>query len=332
MIRPTKEDIKGGLASFLGQEFCDSDIDDQEEIIEIFHSIIHDDKHPIPITKSTTLEKDIKQAVSAFVGRRDKMLTNVLHGVIYSILHPEYRFVHEAYSINKCAFCKPLHTRSHKAAMLEAKSYGRDDEDIKKWGTAGTYMNPLICEYQYVRIEDEFYKRVVEDPLTEPDLPTHCHDCGVCFGEIHHATCDVERCAKCGDDTQFISCDHSMGAKYYVFGNDNENIKQVCVTCQESKRLEEFDCVRNYELSDDVISSILPKVKAYRRKAPPSGRLDLDLQMSKDILASTFKNLEGYQLSWLYNVLKDDRAVIAKAAQDARADECVDCCELKKYR
>lgn len=32
-----------------------------------------------------------------------------------------------------------------------------------------------------------------------------CPDCGAKYGHYHHAGCDVERCAKCGD--QRFSCD-----------------------------------------------------------------------------------------------------------------------------
>lgn len=74
MIRPTKEDIKCGLLSFLGRDFYDSGIEEQEELIEVFHSIVHDDIHPINILKSKTLEKNIRRGVSAFLGRRDKIM------------------------------------------------------------------------------------------------------------------------------------------------------------------------------------------------------------------------------------------------------------------
>lgn len=364
-MRPTKEDIKQGLTSALGRDFAKIPVDAQEMMTEVFHSIIHDDKHPISITKSLTLKEDIKKGVSSFMGRHpsmnaphEELMVDTLYEVVYSILHPGHRFVREEYCVNRCALCKPLKTRSQKAAILEAKLWGLDDERIKKYGTRGRYLNPLACSYEYVRIEGKFYKRITE---SNQDLPTHCHGCCISFGNVHHIGCDVESCPKC--HYRFVSCEHSMDTKYYTFGKEIEDIEKVCTTCHEPKRLAEFEQLLDYEISKDQMPDYLTEVKECRQEWMKNKKyrkvnewLELDLEMSSDILGLVKEStdvipLKDYQLSWLRYLLVLDKEcaledvdeeqlkildrlldIVDDTARNARADECGNCCEMCRYK
>lgn len=129
----------------------------------------------------------------------------------------EYSNGGDAWSVWRCAFCKPLKERSYKEDEAQAKREGRNVEDM---GTRGQNLNPPTCPYNYVKIGKQIYKRDsgnVHDDYTDDIYydytDTHCHDCGVLYGKIHHVDCDMERCPKCRD--QFISCECGIGAKYY---------------------------------------------------------------------------------------------------------------------
>lgn len=45
---------------------------------------------------------------------------------------------------------------------------------------------------------------LVEKGLPELETPERCPDCGVLDGGVHHRSCDMENCPKCGG--QLITC------------------------------------------------------------------------------------------------------------------------------
>ncbi len=63
--------------------------------------------------------------------------------------------------------------------------------------------NSDTCTHQYTTIDGKNYKR----NTTYHDIGEHCHDCGILNGGIHHYGCDMERCPKCADEQQLISCE-----------------------------------------------------------------------------------------------------------------------------
>jgi hypothetical protein len=56
--------------------------------------------------------------------------------------------------------------------------------------------NNRSCYYEYAKIDGKYYKR----DTTYYDVNELCHDCGVenGNGNVHHGTCDIERCSACG--------------------------------------------------------------------------------------------------------------------------------------
>ncbi len=60
-------------------------------------------------------------------------------------------------------------------------------------------------EYQRIRYGYEVYREVDMGAWVENyRKPDRCHDCGAKLGQLHHANCDNEQCARCRG--QFLSC------------------------------------------------------------------------------------------------------------------------------
>jgi hypothetical protein len=65
--------------------------------------------------------------------------------------------------------------------------------------TAGAVRIPFGKETRYAGLK----KRGIRLPMAND--AGRCHDCNVKAGKFHHPGCDVEECAKCGQ--QRIGCD-----------------------------------------------------------------------------------------------------------------------------
>ena len=63
------------------------------------------------------------------------------------------------------------------------------------------------CTHQGIQIDNKIYAR----NTTYYDVNERCHDCGILNkpGNIHHISCDIERCPKCNG--QLILCDCKKG-------------------------------------------------------------------------------------------------------------------------
>ena len=108
----------------------------------------------------------------------------------------------ENWSVFVCELgCKPLKTRSEKAALTWIK----DPHIIAR------FIQPPTCPYTHMKIDGEFYKRDTGDihgdketyqRIVEPRPdPIFCF-CSVPLG--NHVGCGMEKCPICDD--QFISC------------------------------------------------------------------------------------------------------------------------------
>ena len=55
------------------------------------------------------------------------------------------------------------------------------------------------------------YERIrygsAQDLFGEKSPESRCPDCGCKFGELHHYSCDVERCPRCGNQLLGCACD-----------------------------------------------------------------------------------------------------------------------------
>jgi hypothetical protein len=101
------------------------------------------------------------------------------------------------WSIWNCSKCKPLKTRPYKESLWDDHSEGQ-------------MMNSVSCPYKYIEFRDDgiIKSRIpYGDPVDKMfdrnnnDIDCQddrCHDCGVPIGQIHHITCDMETCPRCG--------------------------------------------------------------------------------------------------------------------------------------
>jgi hypothetical protein len=96
---------------------------------------------------------------------------------------------------------------------LDRLGYKGPSEEMReweeRWGSLGKKAGAICeychrdmmatdtCDYPWVKINNAWYERVLNDVGT-------CHDCNVGMDKLHHPGCDAERCPKCHG--QMISC------------------------------------------------------------------------------------------------------------------------------
>jgi hypothetical protein len=172
----------------------------------------------------------------------------------------------------RCPFCEPIRIVSRETALT-----------VFPPTSVPLHINPQTCSYTHVAVEGKIYRRIVEDEknCVEVDgtnywnnLPRHCHDCGIVFGNVHHANCDVERCPKC--DGQFIGCPCDKGN--YFMGTGDLHGKSAGVT----ESMEDY-FTRKYSEDREEGLRISFKKALKVPSMTQNGRLVIDVSSSADI-------------------------------------------------
>jgi len=123
----------------------------------------------------------------------------------------------EGWVINRCYFCDPVRMVSREAALTMFPPT-----------SVPMYINQPSCPFMHVKIGDKLYKRKLETSKNCDfwnELPRYCRYCGILFGNIHHISCAIECCPKCGE--QFVCCDchDRFKIQHYFLPGDKKGLR-----------------------------------------------------------------------------------------------------------